>query len=632
MMLVVLYVLALSLGNDVIALFRVEDSIVRFIVNVTPALFPPSRVSLQLCINYDDTIKLSRILSSNYLTHNIRNIYEELNPKIYNDLEHQNLYVLDLDCDYATNVLRQAHLKRMFVAPMKWLLLQDRRKVIDDDDNPNSTFTYDDSMFKIFEDLAIYPDSDVMLMRRFDGDFFELLSVYRPSPQRGVIWENRGNWTFENGLQMSTFEVSSARRKNLQQTTLKSCVVITNPNSINHLTDYKDKIVDPVTKVTYPWVLHLANRMNATISLEITDTWGYRPKNGSWNGMIGMLNRREIDIGGTASFLIPERIGIVQFVQLYAHTRIRFVFRQPLLSSVRNIFILPFQRNVWIAIAVFLFLVFCFLYLTIKWEYYRDRTTQSAAYWNQLNPSKPTVSDNILILLGAFAQQGYSYEPYRISPRIVTLMLLLASLSLYAAYTANIMSLLQSTTDSIKTLSDLLNSPLKLGVHDVVYNRHYFKSFKDPVRKAIFEQRVEPKGQKSNWMSVEEGVRRIGHELFAFQGEVGTIYQLMEDTYFEEQKCGLTEVDFLKVLHPLLTIQMQSPYLEIIKTGALKLREYGLKYRDEYRLYTRKPICSSQISFITIGFMECYFALVIMGYGILFAVIVFAFELLWHKR
>lgn len=106
---------------------------------------------------------------------------------------------------------------------MKWLLLQDRKTVID---NANLTFTYDDSMLEIFEDLAIYPDSDVILARRFDGNFLELLSVYRPSPQRGVIWENRGNWTIENGLRMRTFDVASARRRNLQQTALKSCLVV----------------------------------------------------------------------------------------------------------------------------------------------------------------------------------------------------------------------------------------------------------------------------------------------------------------------------------------------------------------------------------------------------------------------
>ncbi|KAM0733244.1 putative glutamate receptor [Formica fusca] len=515
---------------------------------------------------------------------------------------------------------------------MRWLLLQDRRTLIDNDDNANITFTYDDSILEIFENLAVYPDSDVILAKRFDGDFLQLTSVYRPSPQRGVIWENRGNWTVENGLRMKTFDVASARRRNLQQTALKSALVMTDPNTINHLTDFEDKLIDPVTKAGYPWMLHLANRMNATISFEITNSWGYRTENGSWSGMIGMLERRDIDIGGTATFLVSERLGVVQYIQLYTQTGSRFIFRRPLLSTVSNIFTLPFQRNVWIAIAVLIIVVLGLLYLSIKLEYHRNRNAKSADYWKQLNPNKLTVSDNLLIILGAFAQQGYAYEPYRVTPRIVTFMLLLASLSLYAAYTANIVGLLQSTTDSIKTLSDLFNSPLKLGAMDVVYNRYYFKSFQDPVRKAIVEQRIEPKGRKSNWMSIEEGVSRIKDELFAFHGEFGSIYQLMEDTYQEEEKCGLTEIDFLKVVYPLLVIQIQSPYLEIIKNGALKLEEYGLKYREEHRLYMRKPMCLSHTSFITIGITECYFALVIMGYGILLTVIIFALELLWHKK
>lgn len=68
-------------------------------------------------------------------------------------------------------------------------------------------------------------------------------------------------------------------------------------------------------------------------------------------------------------------------------------------------------------------------------------------------------------------------------------------------------------------------------------------------------------------MTIEEGVRRIRNELFAFHGEIGTVYQLMQDTYLEEEKCGLTQIDYLNVLDPLLAIQMQSPYLEIIKNG-----------------------------------------------------------------
>jgi len=39
--------------------------------------------------------------------HSIHNVYMEFDPRIYNNLEHQNIYVLDLNCDYAVDALRQ---------------------------------------------------------------------------------------------------------------------------------------------------------------------------------------------------------------------------------------------------------------------------------------------------------------------------------------------------------------------------------------------------------------------------------------------------------------------------------------------------------------------------------------------
>lgn len=68
-------------------------------------------------------------------------------------------------------------------------------------------------------------------------------------------------------------------------------------------------------------------------------------------------------------------------------------------------------------------------------------------------------------------------------------------------------------------------------------------------------------------MRIEEGVKRIRNEPFAFHGEFGVVYQLIQNTYLEEEKCGLMEIDYLKVLYPLLVIQRQSPYLEIVKIG-----------------------------------------------------------------
>ncbi|XP_076670960.1 ionotropic receptor 75a-like [Andrena cerasifolii] len=596
-----------------------DDAFVRFVHDATTLLFPPIRVSAHLChAQQEEAVSLSRAMSRSLLAHEIHQDFDGFDERVRHTVDHRVLYVLDLDCEYAIRLLRAANASGMFVAPIRWLLLQDPRIR----DQPINQIT------ETFQSMAVLPDSDVLLARRLRDDFMEIRSIYRPSPYRQVILEDRGNWTADRGVRAKNLEPASRRRRNLQQTPLRSCLVMTDPDTINHLTDYENKHIDPITKANYPWILNIVDRMNATVSFRIANTWGYRDENGSWSGMIGMLQRREIDIGGTGTFFVKERIGVVDYLQLYTQTRSTFIFRQPLLSTVRNIFTLPFQRSVWIAIGVFLLLVLVLLYISSKWEYRQARSE----YWEALNPAEQTISDNLMVVLGAVAQQGYYYEPHRVPPRIVTMMLLIAALSLYASYTANIVALLQSTTDSIKTVTDLFHSPLKLGAQDVVYNRYYFKSFQDPVRRAIVDQRIEPKGQKGSWMTMQEGVGRIRSELFAFHGERGTAYKIMQETFREEEKCGITEINFLNLLYPLMVMEIQSPYREIVRNAALLMQETGLKYREEYRLYTNKPQCQGQTGFISIGFTECYFALVSMGYGTLLSLAVLVFEHLWHRR
>lgn len=144
-------------------------------------------------------------------------------------------------------------------------------------------------------------------------------------------------------------------------------------------------------------------------------------------------------------------------------------------------------------------------------------------------------------------------------------MLLLAFLSLYAAYTANIVALLQSTATSINTLKDLMESGLKIGVYDIVYNRYYFKNNEDPMGREFSERMVENK--TSVWMSLEEGVSKIRMGLFAFHMDTSAGYHVLQETFEEDEKCGLHEIDYLNLLNPLLVIKMQSPYREIIRVG-----------------------------------------------------------------
>lgn len=90
--------------------------------------------------------------------------------------------------------------------------------------------------------------------------------------------------------------------------------------------------------------------------------------------------------------------------------------------------------------------------------------------------------------------------------------------------------------------------------------------YDDPIRKAIYERKIVPNGNRS-WMSIEEGVQRIRTEIFAFFGPATPIYRRIHETYQEKEKCDLTEIDYLKLPYPLLALPKQSPYLEIVKNG-----------------------------------------------------------------
>lgn len=79
-----------------------------------------------------------------------------------------------------------------------------------------------------FSSMVVYPDSEVIVATklRVDDSFTEITSVYRPSPYHGVITENRGSWTVDGGVRAANLHAASRRRRNLRQTPLKSCLVV----------------------------------------------------------------------------------------------------------------------------------------------------------------------------------------------------------------------------------------------------------------------------------------------------------------------------------------------------------------------------------------------------------------------
>nr|ARO70297.1 antennal ionotropic receptor 75q2 [Dendrolimus punctatus] len=211
-------------------------------------------------------------------------------------------------------------------------------------------------------------------------------------------------------------------------------------------------------------------------------------------------------------------------------------------------------------------------------------------------------------------------------------ILFLTFLFLYTAYSASIVALLQSSSNQIRTLSDLLHSRLELGLENTVYNEYYFRTATEPVRKAIYDTKIVPKGQKA-FMSVEDGVKKMQNEPFAFNMYLGIGYRMVDKYFYEHEKCGLHEIAYIQESNPYIACRKNTPFMEIYKVGLFRIREHGIGRREESLLISKKPVCTARGgSFRSVNMIDCYPILLMLLYGMLISVSILALEKMMYYR
>ncbi|XP_045452568.1 probable glutamate receptor [Melitaea cinxia] len=542
---------------------------------------------------------------------------------------HQILILADLSCPAVEAFLIQTSDQGYFKSPYRWLLL-----------DPNiGSYKFD-----LLNKLDMPLNSDVVIAKKVNNDEYHLIEAYKISENSDVIYTTRGVWrpsSDENNsipvteyfrfqiTKYGTIEdyretrVISIRRQNLRRHVLTMANVITDSNETRkHLDDRLNLHQDSITKMSYMVVKICFEMLNATEKRIFTHTWGYKDKNGNWQGIIDHLLKKEADLG-TLTIFTQERMKVIDYIAMVGSTAVRFVFREPPLALLENIFALPFTTAVWIAIAICVLGCAVFLYITSKWE------ATVGMHPLQLDGSW---ADVLILIIGAVLQQGCTLEPRYAAGRCVTLLLFIALTILYAAYSANIVVLLRAPSSSVRSLPDLLNSPLKLGASDFEYNRYFFKKLNEPIRKAIYNKKIAPKGKKPNFYTMKEGVEKIRRGLFAFHMELNPGYRLIQETYQEDEKCDLVEIDYINEIDPWLPGQKRSPYKDLFKINFMKIRETGIQSNIHRRLHVGKPRCSGSIStFSSVGITDMYPALIATLYGMLISLVVLILEITYKR-
>uniref|UniRef100_A0A2A4IZW1 Uncharacterized protein n=1 Tax=Heliothis virescens TaxID=7102 RepID=A0A2A4IZW1_HELVI len=591
------------------------------IVDLANSYDKPTAIVAKVCLTTKaDEIKLSKMLTNLERPISVR--YLRKNKTIANSFPSNHLlFLLDKNCEDAEFFLKQASVNRMFSKSYRWLVLG----------NPIQN---EDIVPPEFRGLNISVDSEVIMAQKTTNNDTLLHIIYKIRPNSEWNIEYYGTWSADYGLNKSDDTIKShvMRRKDFKREPLTASIVVVDNKTKDDLLTLRFIIKNTVAKSTYRSINPLFDFLNASRKIHFTDTWGYKI-NGTWNGMIGEIITGKAELCGMVTFMSLERLKVLEYFTNPTPVTVKFVFRQPPLSYQNNLFLLPFTTGVWICAGAFVLILIVVLYINTKWDIKK---------YEQFNKEKmdqtclpPTWSDITIFVLSAISQQGSSNELKGTLGRLVMFIVFLAFLFLYTSYSANIVALLQSTSNQIRTLSDLLNSKLELGVEDAPYNRYYFSAAHiagDPIKKAIFETKIAPRG-KPNFLSLEEGVKAMQKRPFAFNMNTGTGYRIVSAFFQEHEKCGLQEIDYFQNAKVWLCSGKNSPFGEMFKIGYIRIQEHGLTDRETRLIYAKKPVCSVMgSSFDSVNMVDFYPVCLMLLYGMIMAFVLLGIEIWVHRR
>ncbi|XP_018334422.1 uncharacterized protein LOC108743369 [Agrilus planipennis] len=84
--------------------------------------------------------------------------------------------------------------------------------------------------------------------------------------------------------------------------------------------------VDSRTKFHSVLMNHCKEIYNFSLNFSLTDSWGFKLANGSFDGMTGALQRKEVDFGGSVLFLKKDRVYVI------SHGRSTWLLRYEIIS------------------------------------------------------------------------------------------------------------------------------------------------------------------------------------------------------------------------------------------------------------------------------------------------------------
>ncbi|XP_063597279.1 probable glutamate receptor [Penaeus indicus] len=344
---------------------------------------------------------------------------------------------------------------------------------------------------------------------------------------------------------------------------------------------------------------------------------------GSWNGMIGMLKRQEIDIALGPFAMSHERRQVVDFTVPLLMEKMKIMVLRPEPQPNPWGLVAPFSWYVWFGVASTFFVVafvsFCIV-----------RCLKSGG------PAE--AKDHLWSAFAILVTQALAWQPNGFTLRFLFCVWMLCCIVIVNSYSGSLTSLLAVTTVSAShdSLQDVVkDKDLKLIMEANTAFTTHLKMVKGGIYKELSEAATkrgifEP--ADSLWLKSRQLLRDGRHALLA---EELTLLKFMADDMSHTGRCDfyMSSGEFWPVIVSMAVVQ-GSPLLDHINARVLMLREYGIYNAWIGRELDNVTQCvtpESRLPLLPYTLTDLWLAFLFLGGGLVAASVALACELWWHK-
>ena len=443
-------------------------------------------------------------------------------------------------------------------------------------------------------------DSNIIFYEEEKPGTYKLLDKFAVKGGPPIVID-LGKWDFSYGMRLQNYKNRWDRRTDLRGAEIVNSLATYGPWSI--LLKSANGTVVGSTGELQTGIFHITEKLNLTIrTVELVDDGVWRrSENGSWNGGVGVLQRKEADICSNGMGVVHDRSFAIDFPLP--------VINDPItLFALKNTGIAP---NMWVYVRVFgvvQWAIFMMLLIVFAMVMTMNLMWRREQWQDTLMDYVPTAIGTSLLFT---IQMGEHQATNHLGTRILTLTASMLTLFLWVYYTNDITAEMTSGPRElpVKTFEDVLHYEYKV----VAWSTYLINLLRDS----------------------EPGTAK--HEAFntyfsQTDDNVDSIHEMMSDseskTLFYAQRISVIpkspyEKLLMDKIYPLqmddafynflgLGLQKDSEFLGIFNHYILKEMEHGLNMRasrslqsifhvnQQFEMPEPQPLGSNNVMFLFI--------------------------------